>query len=232
MAYNILGIHPGHNGSAALISDGKLVYYLEEERLSRFKRDGNPFRTMVDIFSKYKINELIIGGTNEPKEHNTLPWTWENTYQSLTRKFNPDVKTTVLNHQHHLLHAACAYFNSGFNKSIVLVIDGAGSLKYHNPDYDNNKEISSFEAESIWVVKDNNEITPIYKSYGGNEYFKSNTTKELIDNAVTITKTYEAVTQFLGWEGIEGGKTMGFHLYLKMEEVVEIFLSLNFLEEL
>ena len=28
MSYNILGIHPGHNGSAALVSDGKLVYYL------------------------------------------------------------------------------------------------------------------------------------------------------------------------------------------------------------
>jgi predicted NodU family carbamoyl transferase len=37
MAYNILGIHPGHNGSAALVSDGKLVYYLEEERLSSLK---------------------------------------------------------------------------------------------------------------------------------------------------------------------------------------------------
>ena len=58
MAYNVLGINPGHNGAAALISDGELVYYLEEERLSRKKRDGNPFRAMVDICSKYKIDEL------------------------------------------------------------------------------------------------------------------------------------------------------------------------------
>ena len=42
MAYNILGINPNHNGSAAVISDGKLVYYLEEERLTKEKRDGNP----------------------------------------------------------------------------------------------------------------------------------------------------------------------------------------------
>ena len=42
MAYNVLGIHPGHNSSAALVSDGELVYYLEEERLSRSKRDGSP----------------------------------------------------------------------------------------------------------------------------------------------------------------------------------------------
>ena len=44
MAYNVLGINPGHNGSAALVSDGKLVYFVEEERLSRMKYDGNPYR--------------------------------------------------------------------------------------------------------------------------------------------------------------------------------------------
>jgi len=43
MGYNILGINPNHNGSTALISDGKLVYYTEEERLSRIKYDGDPF---------------------------------------------------------------------------------------------------------------------------------------------------------------------------------------------
>ena len=67
MAYNILGIHPGHNSSVALISDGKLVYYLEEERLSRLKRDYDPFKVIIDICFRYKINELIIGGTNDPR---------------------------------------------------------------------------------------------------------------------------------------------------------------------
>jgi predicted NodU family carbamoyl transferase len=59
------------------------------------------------------------------------------------------------------------------------------------------------------------------------------------DNAVTLTKTYEAVTNYLGWEGIEGGKTMGlapygkqnqiFQNYLKMEEEIKIFLYLTIL---
>jgi carbamoyltransferase len=49
MSYNILGINPGHNGSACLVSDGELKYYLEEERLSRMKYDGNPFKSMIDI---------------------------------------------------------------------------------------------------------------------------------------------------------------------------------------
>lgn len=196
MAYNILGIHPGHNGSAALVSDGKLVYYLEEERLSRFKRDGNPFRTMIDICSKYKIDELIIGGTNDLLESHSLPYTLETSYIALVRKYYPKVKITKANNLHHMLHASCAFYNSGFDKASVLVIDGAGSKTESNG-------IISFECESLWEGD--------FK--GINSIIKSNWSQQ--DNAVTLTKTYEAVTQYLGWEGIEGGKTMGLAPYGK-----------------
>ena len=101
MAYNVLGINPGHNGSAALVSDGKLVYYLEEERLSREKRDGNPFRTIIDICSKYKVDKLVIGGTNDQSEYNLLPWNQESPYVSLVRKYYPNIKVVWINDEHH-----------------------------------------------------------------------------------------------------------------------------------
>lgn len=213
MPYNILGIHPGHNSSAALISDGELIYYLEEERLSRDKRDGNPFRSIIDICSKYKIDELIIGGTNDPYEEVRLPWTGENPYTALVRKFHPKVKVIWLNHQHHLLHASCAFYNSGFDKAAVLVIDGAGSSQIHNID---NEEIKGFEAESIFSAKYPNEFKSIYKSYGKNDAHRAYLEDVYdFDNAITITKSYEAVTLFLGWPSIEGGKTMGLAPYGK-----------------
>ena len=196
MAYNILGIHPGHNGSAVLISDGKLVYYLEEERLSRMKRDGNPFRTMIDICSKYKIDELVIGGTNDETENNIMPWTGESPYVALIRKYNPNLKVIWANTLHHKLHASCAFHNSGFDKASILIIDGAGSRT-------KSDGIISFECESLWEGN----------SSGINLINKSNWSQQ--DNGVTITKTYEAVTNYLGWEGIEGGKTMGLAPYGK-----------------
>ena len=107
MSYNILGINPGHNGSACLVADGELVYYLEEERLSRLKYDGNPFRVMIDIMSKYHVDELVIVGTQP--NYPTLDWTMEDTFTGLVRKYNPNVKTTILSHEHHLTHAACAF---------------------------------------------------------------------------------------------------------------------------
>jgi carbamoyltransferase len=196
MEYNVLGIHPGHNSSAALVSDGKLVYYLEEERLSRIKRDGNPFRAIIDICSKYKINELIIGGTKDPSESHSLPWTGETSYIALVRKYNPGVKVIIANHVHHMLHASCAFINSGFSEASIVIIDGAGSKEESNG-------VVSFECESLWEGNRKG-LALINKSVWSEQ-----------DSAVTITKTYEAVTEYLGWEGIEGGKTMGLAPYGK-----------------
>ena len=213
MAYNILGISIGHNGSAALTSDGNLVYYLEEERLSRQKRDGNPFRAMIDICSKYKIDELIIGGTNDETEFSLLPWNYESPYVSLIRKFYPNIKVTWLNHEHHLLHASCAFYNSGFNKAAVIIIDGAGSKQIY--DLNENQQVSGYEAESIWVAKYPGEFKSVYKTYGVNTNIRANIEQHDFDNSITITKAYEAVTQFLGWHPIEAGKTMGLSPYGK-----------------
>ena len=213
MAYNVLGIHPGHNGSAALVSDGELVYYLEEERLSRWKRDGNPFRAMVDICTRYKVDEIVIGGTGDDREFNELPWNMENVYQSIVRKYHPKIKVTWVNHLHHFLHATCAFYNSGFDEAAVLIIDGAGSYQTHDID---DGVMRGFEAESIFSAKYPNEFIPVYKSYGKNDQYRAYSEDIYdFDNAITLTKTYEAVTEYLGFAGIEGGKTMGLAPYGK-----------------
>jgi carbamoyltransferase len=208
MAYNILGIHPGHNGSAALVSDGKLVYYLEEERLSRDKRDGNPFRVMIDICSKYKIDELIIGGTGDDFESHALPWSLEDSYSSLIKKYYPKIKITKASDYHHNLHAIMAYFNSGFKKASIIIIDGAGTSR-------NILGHKIFETETIFEAYDNKLYTK-YKSFLSN-----NSSSRLIqwdypiNDSVTLSKSYEAVTLYLGWHPIEAGKTMGLAPYGK-----------------
>jgi carbamoyltransferase len=210
MSYNILGITPGHNGSAAVISDGKLVYYLEEERLSRFKRDGNPFKVMIDVFSKYKINELVIGGTNSSDEDPSLPWTGENPYQALARKYNPNIKIVKAGNIHHNCHASATFFNSGFDKATILIIDGTGTRKEH-------KGYDSYECESIWEGTNEN-IKLLYKS-SWSPLSLTNGVDHLNDG-VTIVKSYEAVTEYLGWHPIEAGKTMGLAPYGKLNSSI------------
>ena len=87
MTYNVMAINPGHNGSVALVCDGKLEYYIEEERLSRSKYDGNPYRGMIYLIDRYKIDELLMCGTGQ--EEHRLPWTGEISYGALVRKYYP-----------------------------------------------------------------------------------------------------------------------------------------------
>ena len=204
MSYNILGISIGHNSSVALLSDGELVYYLEEERLSRVKRDGNPFRVMIDICLKYQIDEIVISGTNSNTEFQFLVASNETPYQSLIRKFYPNVKTTYLNHQHHLCHTLSSFYNSGFKEAIGIVIDAAGSLTPSD-----TPQIIQWESESIFKLSYDQEIKNVYKKYG--TYSQNPKFPSLIG----IGRTYGGVTAGLGFHPLEGGKTMGLSSYGK-----------------
>jgi len=224
MAYNILAINPGHNGSAALLSDGKLVYYVEEERLTRLKYDGNPFKAMLDILSKWHVDELVIGGTTNQLPN--LPWTGEDVYTGLVRKLNPGVKVTLLGDEHHLGHAACAFYNSGFDQAIVLVVDGAGSLRTEMLDENGQNTIRGFEAESIWICEKPAEFSCFYKVYGNNTGYGLFSNNIQFDSSVTITKAYEAVSHYLGFGFIEAGKTMGLAPYGKEDpRIPNLFVS-------
>jgi carbamoyltransferase len=216
MAYNILAINPGHNGSAALLSDGKLVYYIEEERLTRMKYDGNPFKAILDILSKWHVDELVIGGTSS--ELPSLPWTGEDPYTGVVRKINPKIKVTLLGHEHHLGHAACAFYNSGFEEAIAIIVDGAGSLKREFFDNEGKYPFDAFETESVWVGKKSEGLQLIHRNYGNNQGQKFTNGFCEFDSAVTITKAYEAVTNYLGFGFIEAGKTMGLASYGKRDE--------------
>lgn len=224
MTYNILGINPGHNGSVALLVDGELVYYVEEERLSRSKYDGNPFRGILDVLNKWHVDELVIGGTSPdlPK----LPWTGEDPYSALVRKFNPKVKVTNIGNEHHLGHAAIAFYNSGFEKALAIIVDGAGSYKEESLNEEGTFVARGFETESIWVCEYPNQFGLVQKVYGDNQGHKFANGIFDFDSAVTITKSYEAVSHYLGFGFIEAGKTMGLAPYGKKDpSIPNLFIN-------
>jgi carbamoyltransferase len=220
MPYNILAINPGHNGSAAFTSDGELLFYVEEERLSRSKYDGNPFRAMLTILQSFSVDELVIGGTSD--QLHQLPWTGEDAYTALVRKFNPNVKVTKLGHLHHLGHAAATFYGSGFETAAAIIVDGAGSL--HQEQIGQTGQIvQGYETETIYHCSDPHEFNAVYKRYSdGNSPYYDNGIQEF-DNSVTITKSYEAVSQYLGFGFIEAGKTMGLAPYGQEDENIPDF---------
>jgi len=216
--YNILAINPGHNGSVAFVSDGQLKYYCEEERLSRLKYDGNPFRGMISILETFLIDELVIGGTTV--DYPSLPWTGEDPYSALARKFNPNIKITKTGNDHHIGHAAAAFYNSGFESAVAIVVDGSGSMNTENSQV-------SFETESIYGCNYPHRFTTLYKKYWSNDLNYSFNGVEERHDSVTIVKAYEAVSDYLGFGFIEAGKTMGLSPYGQADDKIHNFFIEN-----
>ena len=95
MAYNILGVNSFHNGSVCVLSDGEIVYYLEEERLTKFKYDANPFRTILDTLDKFTIErekkdpkqfiKSYTDNSSESKVNITVKFNQNTLYDMLTK---------------------------------------------------------------------------------------------------------------------------------------------------
>ena len=240
MAKWIAAITRGHNGGVCLLNDGKIVFAIEEERLSRQKYDGGPFASMVKILDYTdKLDYLVIAHTQPLKETAArVDFTGDDVYTGLARKLglisqatNVDIwhhpQVVDLSHMHHKLHAACAFYRSGFETATAVIVDGAGTFiplsMEEGPDH------MVFELETIFDCKYPFEIKTLYKNLGGNgpyrnawvpdmnseKYDESGTHECIISDGAGITKVYEAVTNYCGFQAIEAGKTMGLFPYGK-----------------
>ena len=223
--WNVMAVNPGHNGAVALVVDGILRVYIEEERLSRQKYDGNPYRGMIDILQRYPIDELIIGGTT-PNSHN-IPWTREDSNVALVRKFYPNVRVIDLAHEHHLGHAAAAFYGSGFDSAVAVVVDGCGSIQrfgVQEQQHAQGGEGEGYETESIYQCGWPGNIEPVLKRMGANYGPTFSTTEDGVtfdmDASITTVKAYEAVSEYLGFGFIEAGKTMGLAPYGKEDSSI------------
>lgn len=222
----ILAVNPGHNGSIAYLEDGELKLYIEEERVTRQKYDGNPFKA-ISIIVQNGVDVLVLGGTHKGPQ---LTWTMEDPFVSLVRKFNPQVKVIDLHQNHHLGHAAGAFYNSGFDTAAAVIVDGAGSLQtLQKPQSEEGQKLpdfEGFETESIFKCDINDEeeiVKTVWKGYGHNSTPPYEDEYQKAGSNVTIVKAYEAVSHYLGFEYIEAGKTMGLAPYGKEDENIPDF---------
>ncbi len=208
----VLGIHTGHDASAALLKDGRITAVIAEERLSR-KKHQRGFPTLA-------IREVLRIGGVEPKEVGVIALQGRNpgtmmeglsvaspdepptpSQPSLLRQLRRKMGNAMgysLNWprlflesglvpqkmfyvEHHLCHAAGAYYTSGFDKALCVTVDGFGDQL--------SATVGLGEGENLsrsYTVSDRN----------------------------SIGSFYQAITEALGFEPIEGeNKTMGLACY-------------------
>ena len=231
----IAGIARGHNGGVCLLKDGEIVFSIEEERLTRQKYDGGPYAAIKKILDYTdKVDYLVIAHTQSLVETaGQVDYSGGDVYTGLARKFgliekghDPRNHPQVidLSHIHHKLHAAAAFYRSGFDKATGVVIDGAGTFITLQTG---NEHTMFWETESVFDCSYPAEFKTLYKHLGTRGPLTSAIVKDMPSNIygeegnhecyiterAGITKVYEAVTEYCGWSSIEAGKTMGLFPY-------------------
>ena len=246
----ILGISRGHNAGVCLLKDGKIVFAIEEERLSRTKYDGGPYAAMMKV-KEYtdKVDYVVISHTQTLEGTcGRVDYTGDNVYTGLARKLGLIERKGVnlhnhpqvidLSKHHHKIHAACAFYRSGFTEAVAVVVDGAGTAMDAGFK---NEPIVLWEVESVFDCSYNQGLKTVYKHYGSRSpvpvHFRTDESSEHLNEPGThtvlmsghagITKVYEAVTEYCGFQGIEAGKTMGLFPYGKPNDKIPKLFTKN-----
>jgi carbamoyltransferase len=138
-----------HDSSACIVKDGKVLAAVEEERFTRKKHDNSfPVNAIKYCLSKIgRAPDLVVFFENPDRKFDRIKQTFAMTEHSdeiyrtvftlwdevKSRKKIEDKfsQTTGLDNQiifldHHLSHAASAYYVSGYNNATLVTIDGVG----------------------------------------------------------------------------------------------------------
>jgi len=220
----ILGISPSHDSSIAIINNGELEYFSKEERISRVKRDKNPWSSLK------KGLELIEGDIDFIAYSSPTFTDFE--YINHSKFLSKTIGGKIINYcdKHHLSHAALAFNNCRFEEALTFVIDRDGSdhlelIRESETVFKCNREEGIKELHKNFWVKE--------KSRNGDEvlikinnYLKDNFDFSFnINNQMSIVKVYESATTLIGQSPLENGKVMGLSSYGKDNVGVDLFYN-------
>lgn len=151
----VLGIGGGfgHDAAAALVHDGVIIAACEEERFTRQKRASRQP-------AEHSIHACLDAGSLRLRDVDCIAVGWDPSLAPHDPRLSASVEALVntnrlandgmpplVHIEHHLAHAALAYFTSGFDEAAVLVIDGQGeavSSTIYTARYAVVKEVQRF----------------------------------------------------------------------------------------
>jgi len=137
----ILGLNYSHDASACVVENGEIIFYQEESLLNRKKRT----RSIEKLFEEFKnqsFDVIIWGKENTPSEKYKLEKLEE--IKQNCKINNISYREITYYNEHHLYHAASAFFNSKFKKAYCLIMDGRGVSYFENGEYLGDEIISLY----------------------------------------------------------------------------------------
>jgi len=181
----VLGVNLSNNGSICVVEDGQVDFYLEAERVTRVKKDSDITKLldMVDDIDVVVISDACWRvGTKTMLSAKCI---------SKIKRMFPDAQKIDFRDRHHLTHAACGFYNSGFQEAAVIVVDSNGSETEHGD-----------ECETIFHCKT-----------GRRFHWKVAHKRYVLEGDYGIGKEFDAVAEILNLGEYEAGKVMGLAPY-------------------
>ena len=213
------GVNLTHDGSICQLKEnGEIDWFVEEERYSRVKNLELPFSPIPFIDYSNEIYPIQISGLYQYWNKREIEETSKN-FSNLVQKFYnrqncKDQKQISydLYFEHHNYHAACGFYNSGFEESAVLVVDGMGN--YINEDL--------HEVESVYTFKYPNKVK-IHHVNVTNSFMNSD--KHPFDRQpIGIGMIYSAIADYFGFGALGSGKLMGLSAYGNEDHNIKSFI--------
>ena len=184
----VLGVS-NHDFSACIMKNEKILYMIEDERITRKKHAKDLGVSLSQGFSrKYCLHEA---GLNVSEIDLIVANDIIN--PAILFRLN-DVN--MINH--HLAHAASVFFCSPYEEAAILIVDSVGSKEKVGDDF--------FYESITYAYGKNNHIEILQKNIG-----KNLTGTDYIENSLGIF--YSLITEIIGFEELQEGKTMGLAPY-------------------
>ena len=208
-SHNILSFNCSHDAAVCHLKDGKVEWFIEEERVSRKKHDHRPYLSLVDGVRRLDDIDLALHTTLHHSDDPTLADKVLDVTCELIQKVKDKPKLMDCSAEHHLHHAALAFYNSGFEEAACLIVDGAGA----------------------YVEGGGHEVETIYKASYPHSFEKLHqkavawyTGSKLTESTIGIGFVYAGVSAYLGFGSLNCGKTMGLAPYGKFNPDIPSFL--------
>lgn len=204
MTHQFLGLgKTKYSSSICLIDENGFIELLLTERLNRKKSSGAwPELALKKIFTRLNFNDLLIAENRDvhhPKviedaQNNLFPfyeYLKKEKLEFFTSQFNPNIHFI----SHHLCHAYAALALSPFEKSIIIVMDGAGSEISQN----------EFEECSVYIQ----EGAQLALSFRQTIHFSKSINNPIHAFGNRIGASYEKASEYIFNSPNSSGKVMG-----------------------
>lgn len=220
----ILGINISHDSSSCLLRNGEIIFYQEDERLSKSKHNLTKDHKRYDPFTYYQSSIV--------KKHTSF--VDYIIFSSYKDEFGGDYKiifevldqiksegldwgqVVFKDSEHHLYHASNAAFSSGFDNCACLIVDAAGSFlgnEWQNV-YREIESIYNFNYEDGFNSRFKHYSRRSLGSYSDFEIIEQDNCEFVFSDSIGNGQLFANFSAAVGYrDGFSSGKIMGLSSY-------------------